>query len=430
MDEHIAHYSTLAAVSDLLGQIPEGDPLYHRFCTFTHQIRTVTGDPLQDKDILVAAYHLERRYNWAKSPPSTRVVYDAIQLAAWERRYHPVKEYLAGLKWDGEARASRLFSRYLGSADSLLRRAQSRAFLVGAVARIMSPGCKLDTMPVLVAPQGFGKSTAIKLLAVQDDWFQDTPMDLRSKDCYEVIQGAWMVEIAEMESIMSSSPKQVKAFLSSQVDTFRPAYGRCKVHRPRQGVMIGTSNDLQLADTTGNRRYWPIVLEHRPDWKGIEEDRDQLWGEAVALWTAGQAWHLTGDSITKEAEEEVKAFSTVDPWEEQIRAFWYYGGWNGTDTHPKSTEFQASDVLCYMGVKVSDQRQAQVMRLTRLLRGLGFKSHRARAGGSRRRLWTLTTGPAGPAFSKTLAVPCQVSNNTPGPDHPAQEERDDDNARN
>jgi len=401
---NFAVFDTLRSVSDLLASELRPE-LQFSYCDFSGQVRTSKGRPLQDSDVLNATYELEKHYRWAKQPPSSRRVYEAIQVASRKKRVHPVRDYLQDLKWDGKERISKLFSHYLGACDSALRRAQSAAFMTGAVARIFAPGCKVDVMPVLISPQGWGKSTAIRLLAVSDEWFRDTPLDLRSKDCYEAIQGTWMVEIAEMRSIVSSSAETVKAFLTSQIDSYRPAYGRCNVYRPRQCVFIGSSNDLQLTDTTGNRRYWPIPLEGRPKWDEIEKDRDQLWAEAVCRFTSKGAWHLTDQTDIEAADSEARDYSTIDPWESEIESFWL-SGWQEADGtgHPARTPFEASTLLGYLGIPRSKQRQGDVMRITRLMRGLGYTSERRRDQNKRRTYWTGHTGHTGHGVSKTLSV--------------------------
>ena len=411
---HIAIYDTLAGVTDLLANQGE----FH-YCQFSGLVKGRGDKPLEDSDVLEVTYDLERGFRWAKSPPSARRVYDAIQLAARRNPRHPVKEYINSTKWDTIPRAGDLFSTYFGAADSPLRRVQSKAFLVSAVARIMTPGAKVDTMPVLISPQGWGKSTAIRILARKDRWFHDTPLDLRNKDCYEAIQGRFLVEIAEMRSILSARPETVKAFLTSSTDSYRPAYGRCNVYRPRQCVFIGTSNDLQLTDSTGNRRYWPIPLETQPNWQMIEEHRDQLWAEALVLFTASYPWWLTTQEMMEAAEEEVNYYTTVDPWILQILTFWDQGWSTSFATvgdhrreygdsyvtphgaeltqimHPKRTKFEATTLLAYLGVKTDRQKKSDVMRLTRLMRGLGFTSKRERDQGIRRTYWIGPTGHTG-----------------------------------
>ncbi len=383
-------HDTLATVADIL-TTSENDALSFRWCQFSGQVKTSTGAPLQDSDVLQATYTLETSLDWVRNPPSSRRVYEAIQIAARREAIHPVKEYLQALKWDGIPRANKLLSHYLGGCDSQLRRTQSAAFLVGAVARIFVPGSKVDVMPVLISAQGTGKSTAIRELSVVPDWFRDTPLDLRSKDCYEAIQGAWIVEIAEMRSIVSTSAETVKAFLTSAIDSYRPAYGRCNVYRPRQCVFIGTSNDLQLTDTTGNRRYWPIPLESKPDLEAIRSDRDQLWAEAVVIFSRGDSWHLVAEDDIAAASEEAGDFSTQDPWIPEICDYW------NSQHLANRRPFETTEILTYLGIDKRSQKQGHVMRVTRLMRGAGFTSKRKRDHGIRRTYWKGPTGHAGQA---------------------------------
>tara|TARA_R100000655_G_scaffold19819_3_gene41174 strand:- start:877 stop:2013 length:1137 start_codon:yes stop_codon:yes gene_type:complete len=371
---NFAMFDTLAGVADLLSS-QEGGKLSYRFCEFSGEVTTHKEKALEDIDILEATYSLERDYRWAKQPPAKGRVHDAIILAASRNSFHPIRDYLNSLKYDGkEERVQFLFSRYMGGVDSRLRREQSKKFMVSAVARVMTPGVKVDTMPVLIGKQGIGKSTIIKKLAVKKEWFQDTPLDLKNKDCYDAIKGAWFVEIAEMKSVLAASPEAVKAFLTGTHDTYRPAYARCKTRHARQCVFFGTSNYLHLGDTTGNRRYWPVVLENSPNLVKLDRDVHQLWAEAVALWKDGYPHWLDDESLLAEAEAEVKEFQFVDPWEELI-ATWGF------------TEFTVSQALERLGVAPEKQLKRDAMRLAKLLRVGGYTKKRKTVDGVKLTFW-------------------------------------------
>jgi predicted P-loop ATPase len=370
-----ALFDSLAGVSDLLTSQTTGN-LSFRFCSFSGEVQTDKGESLEDLDILRAAYELETQYRWAKQPPSKTRVHDSIILAASRNTFHPVREYLKSLKWDGVDRCKNLFSAYLGGTDSELRRAQGIKFLVSAVARVMEPGSKVDTMPVLVGSQGSGKSTAIKILAKNPKWFRDTPLDLKNKDCYDALQGVWFVEIAEMKSILAENPETVKAFLTSEEDTYRPAYGRCKVRRPRQCVFFGSSNGLNLSDTTGNRRYWPIVIENELDLTLLAQDVDELWAEAFVLWSGSYRWWLETDELVEVAREEVAAFVQIDPWEQKVL------------NYALGKNFLISDLLEALGVPIERQKKHDVMRTAKILRAAGYHSFREYRGDSRLTFWT------------------------------------------
>lgn len=234
------------------------------------------------------------------------VVQDAVVTVARRATFNPVKDYLLGLEWDREYRLSTWLQDYLGAkGDARYLDAIGPRILVGAVARILEPGCKVDTVAVLEGPQGLGKSRAVATLGCP--WNADGVPDLSTKDAAIQIQGVWLVELEELASMSRADVEHVKAFLSRTVDRYRPPYGRNAVNRPRRCAFIATTN-LQdyLKDETGNRRFWPIRcrdIRH----KRIEADKDQLWAEAVHLYQSGFQWHLTDDDeLLAEREQEAR----------------------------------------------------------------------------------------------------------------------------
>ena len=180
-------------------------------------------------------------------------------------------------------------------------------FMVSAVARIRDPGRKVDYLPVMVGPQGYHKSSAIRALCANAAWFSDDlNTDLAEKDTKSSLTGKWIVELAEMPHA-KKEVERVKAFITRQTDRFRRAYDRTMNDWPRQNVFIGTSNDLELIDLTGNRRFWPVEIAGPIDVSRIVADRDQLWAGAVVLHEGGYAWWLAA-SIEKIAAEQQGRF--------------------------------------------------------------------------------------------------------------------------
>jgi predicted P-loop ATPase len=234
-------------------------------------------------------------------------VADSVGVVARENHYHPVRDYLKGLKWDGTWRLGLWLKQHLGATgEPAYLEAIGRRFMVSAVARVMRPGCKVDHTLVLEGAQGLRKSTVAETLAVRPDWFVDRmPTDLNSADAAAQLAGHWIVELAELASLRGvSSIETVKAFLTRKEDTYRPPFGRRPVTCARQCVFIGTTNEGQfLRDRTGNRRFWPVHCE-RADIEALARDRDQLWAEAFMLHSQGEQWHLTGAEELLAADEQ------------------------------------------------------------------------------------------------------------------------------
>ena len=240
-----------------------------------------------------------------------QTVLDGIIAAALENTFHPVRDYLASLQWDGAARIGQLFIDYFpGDADPEYLRAAGRKFTIGAVARVMDPGCKVDTMPVISGAQGKKKSSGLAAL-VGIEWFGDDLPPITKKDAKEWLPGKWLAEIAELSALRGKDVESVKSFLSTSHDSYRKSYGKLNETFPRQTVFAGTTNaDEYLPDETGGRRFWPIKLragdEVRVD--AIRDDRAQLWAEAVAAYRAGEKWWFdeSESGVLRSLQESVR----------------------------------------------------------------------------------------------------------------------------
>lgn len=237
---------------------------------------------------------------------------DALTAVLTRRSYHPIRDYLNGLTWDGVPRLDRIIIDYMGAEDSELNRAMSRKHFVAAVARVFNPGCKYDYCLIMSGAEGIGKSTLLRVMGGK--WFNDSITTLEGKEGMEQLRRAWVVELGELSSIKRSDVEQVKAHLSKQVDIYRAAYARRVLEHPRQCVFCGTTNEaLFLKGDTGNRRFWviPVVAELRKykDWsEAIRRDRDQLWAEAVHYYKQGEPLYLS-EELEAQAKQRQQDFN-------------------------------------------------------------------------------------------------------------------------
>ena len=247
---------------------------------------------------------------------SVEVASHAVQTAARDRSFHPVKTYLEGLQWDGAERIDRWLTTYLGVLDSEYLRAVGSRWLISAVARIFQPGAKADCCLILEGPQGICKSTALRTLA--GEYFTDELADLGSKDAAMQTRGVWIIELSELDSLSHADVARIKAFISRTTDRFRPPYGMRLVESPRQCVFAGTVNHgSYLRDETGGRRFWPVSCG-RIDIESLVRDRDQLWAEAKARFESGQVWWLESSDLVQLAADQQEERYEGDPWEEVI----------------------------------------------------------------------------------------------------------------
>lgn len=296
-----------------------------------------------------------------------------LQSVAEENPFHPVRDYFQGLRWDGTPRLDTMLVTYCGAPvkspdHARYLAAAGSTWMIGTVARVMQPGCQMDTTLVLEGPQYAGKSSFGRILA-SEPWFADQIADMHSKDASADLQGKLIVEHAELGQMRRGDVDTIKAFLTRRVDHYRPSYARLTIDAPRQCTFMASTNEASyLRDTTGNRRFQPFLCGVI-DLVALERDRDQLWAEAFSRYSAGEPWHMTGelyDLAQAEAEKRV----TVDPWLDKVHAFVL----NLYETTP-------SDVLQHALEKPTGQwTEVDQKRVGSILRSLGFYPTTVRVG--------------------------------------------------
>lgn len=272
--------------------------------------------PMSDERLAEIGFTVEYASN-GKAPAKDKIS-DAVALIGERRAYHPVREYFAGLRWDGIERLNGWLVDYLGAEDTPLNRAFARKILCAAVRRVMQPGCKFDSMLVLEGAQDLGKSSAIRALCPNGRWFTDQlEIGADPKVTIEKTAGAWIVEMPELDGLGRRDTNRVKSFITTTHDRARLAYSRFAVTRPRQFVLFGTTNESRyLTDTTGNRRFW-IVKVNKADPVGIAAVRDQLWAEAVQAELAENLW-LDDPALKSAAADAAREASDFGPWAELL----------------------------------------------------------------------------------------------------------------
>lgn len=270
-----------------------------------------TGDWGDIDDIRVMKW-LAQQYNLRVKASS---VIEAVSVVAHDNSFHPVRNYLNKLEWDRVPRLDTWLNTVMGVTQSGYSAKVGKRWMISAVARVMRPGCKADSVMILEGGQGEGKSTAMSILG--GDWFMDTPFALGDKDGFQAIRGKWIIELGELDSFNKAESTKAKQFFSASTDTYRESYGRRTNDVPRQCVFVGTTNqDEYLKDATGNRRYWPVACT-KVDLEQLREIRDQLWAEAMFCYEAGEIWWVSRDETAMFSEAQDERF-VVDEWEGPI----------------------------------------------------------------------------------------------------------------
>ena len=336
--------------------------------------------PLVDLDRTTVALWLQQ--NKVKAGPD--VAGDAINAVAAENRYHSVRDYLAGLRWDGVERLDRWLIEHLGAEDTSLNREFGRRWMIGAAARIGRPGCLMKTVLCIEGDQDIGKSSALRALAVRDEWFLDHMPDLASKDAPLAAAGKWIVEFAEFDALSRSAASRAKAFLSTQVDTYRAPYARVAEDRLREWVAAATINpgaQNYLRDESGNVRFWTVAVGvgwpkgQRVDITGLRAARDQLWAEAHHRFLSDEPWWID-NAVLRAAQAEAAAERLeTDPRESLVAEYLeerrQKPGWA---TMPGIL----ADVI---GLERSASNyRAEAINLGRVVMALGWVKHKLRTG--------------------------------------------------
>ena len=194
--------------------------------------------------LIQADYGLKSRQDFA----------DALKNVSMRNKFHPVRELLDSLTWDGKEHIRSLLPEYLGAEDSDYTYQVMRLWMLGAVSRVYKPGSKFDYTIILQGSQGIGKSTFLKLMALDDSWFNDSLDSLDSDKAVQSLTGSWIIELAELKSLARTAGgvESVKRFLTATQDKYRIPYERRADTFYRQCVFAGTTNkDDFLQDETG-----------------------------------------------------------------------------------------------------------------------------------------------------------------------------------
>ena len=285
-----------------------------------------SGPTLTDTDMMYILRRMEKYGLYSEKRVSA-----AIRIVANENHYHPIRDYLNDLKWDGAERISHALHRFLGAAEDELTAEALKIFLLGAIKRVFHPGCKFEMMLCLVGGQGAGKSSFFRLLAIKDEWFSNDLRRMDDDNVFRKLQGHWIMEMSEMIATANAkSIEEIKSFLSKQKETYKIPYETHPADRLRQCVFAGTTNrqDFLPRDRTGNRRFIPIPVDATQAEVHILDNEaesrayiDQLWAEAMTIYNSGD-YKLTFSPAMQEALQiRQKDFMQEDTQAGMICAF-------------------------------------------------------------------------------------------------------------
>lgn len=285
------------------------------------------GDAITDTDISYLKLYFERTYGLMGGDR----MMDAIRIVANEKQFHPVRDYLNSLQWDGEERIRYVLAKYLGAEVCELNYEFLKVFLLGAISRVFKPGVKFELMLCLVGGQGAGKSSFFRLLAVRDEWFSDDLKKLDDDNVFRKLQGHWIIEMSEMIATANAkSIEEVRSFISRTKETYKIPYDKFPGDHARQCVFAGTSNSLDFLplDRAGNRRFLPILVAPEQAETHILDDEaesrayiDQIWAEAMEIYRSGKFRLALSKEMEAEARKRQREFMPEDTTTGRIQSY-------------------------------------------------------------------------------------------------------------
>lgn len=334
---------------------------------------------VEEPDFTALAVWLQGSLNLHKFTISR--VKPAVLLYANSRRRNCAEEWMDGLKWDGTARLDTLFNIGFGADDTEYHRAVSRNFLMGMCARVLDPGCQLDYMPILQGVQGNKKSSALRIIG--GEWFDEAHGRIDDKDFFQNMRGKMLVELPELDQMERGAVSKLKGIITNRIDTYRVPYESKSRGFKRQCALVGATNrDDWNKDDTGARRFWPVrCAEIDTAW--LQDNREQLFAEAVARYRAGENYWQVPDEAAKRLQDDARE---RELWHEAIVQY------ISTRSHVTPNEILADQ----MSMPLKDQTKTDSGRVCSVLRLEGWVKTTQWLNGKARSAWRRSRLEIGP----------------------------------
>ncbi len=332
---------------------------------------------LEDHHLSAGIFHMSQNYGVELTKDK---LWEVLLYLAHMRQRNPLVEKLNSLSWDGTARLDTFLIDFAGVSDNAYSRAVTSKSLIGAVARAMRPGCKMDNVLILEGVQGARKSTLIETLGsvAGTRYVLTSKVVLNTKDTLQNMASAWIVNIDEFASFRKAEVEELKAFVTQPRDKYRVPYAHLPRTVERRCIFMATINGTEnpyLDDVTGGRRWWPVEVTKTIDLEAVKAIREQLWAEAVVRYKAGEVWYIDDNDplLAHLAREQQAERQTADPWEATVSDF----------VARATTKFTQDDILQRLKIEVRDRKHADKIRVGKILTKLGLRGSRTRSDGTR-----------------------------------------------
>lgn len=323
---------------------------------FYESIFNADGREWTDADTSRLLIRFQRELHFKRI--SKDALIDGLMVSAHENTRNAPRDWMDTLVWDGKPRLDTFLPTYTGCEDNDYTRTAGRNWWISMVARIYQPGCKVDTMLILLGEQGRFKSTLFSVIG--GPWYAVATADAEDPKAFaETMRGKMLLELAELVSFGRAEENAIKRLLTDRADRYRASFGRFAEDHPRRCVLVGTTNKQSvLNDETGARRFWPVRIQNC-DIEALERDRSQLFAEAVHRFKAGATWWEMPNSAL-DAQEHAREH---DAWESIIEEF--------IEGKPSVTIL---DILKDgLGIAPRDARRPEQLRIGKILRTLGWE---------------------------------------------------------
>lgn len=331
--------------------------------------RVVIGlEPLRDSHFVELTSAMEVAWHTVVAKAH---VEDAVRTLAHENAFSSLERYLDGLEWDGVGRIEHFFEDYYGTTATPYHREVGRILHISAVARAKMPGCKVDTVPLLIGDQGIGKSDIILHLCPDPEWFTDEVGNIGADRAGENLRGKWLVEMSELSRANQGTIEAVKKFIACQRDRYKVPYERESRDFPRTNIFIGTTNDETPLRDLENRRFLPVRIPPRGEEEKnravecVKAVRDQLWAEAVHRYRTGEKWWVTSSDLAEEARDQGETAREADAWEDLLA--------DRLQLQERTTVFEAASLL---GIQPDRLGRSEQTRIGKALKKIGFQKER------------------------------------------------------
>jgi len=329
--------------------------------------------PIRDTDYTAMRIWLENRGNFY--PVSKDMVRDAVHYLGEQNQMDTAQTWLGSIQWDGVPRIDSFMPKYMGTIDASYERSVGKYLWTALAGRIMSPGCQVDMVPILVGKQGLGKSQGVKALVPNKEFYVEIRLDEQDDAIARKMRGTLVGELAELRGLRTTDLDRIKAFVTRTDEKWTPKYMEFSTTFSRRLVMIGTTNEDEFLVDDENRRWLPVRTTG-VNVTAIIRDRDQLWAEAMQLWLAEGVLWQDAERLARKAQEEYKS---DDPWESMVRD-WLMDN--------DAAAYRSHDIILQaIGLGVTQINRGHELHLAQVMRKLGFTRRVLRIGGHNTKAW-------------------------------------------